>query len=368
MMWHYFPIGLRFPVGDFSEETKRRCWQIAIAALTAAGGEGATLYETQEPYDFGTDGPVYICIACYENIKQSRAVGKKLYAQDALMARLAMHRPFAQANYLESYGPYPEHGTLNADGTVARTETEFACFPPAVQKAVSPSGKRLLLAAEQIEGFECAETVLRKLAIGATEAGFCAARVLLPNAAARVRALVTMLNGRYDTVSFADKTGAQRTETIGVLPGVQAVIESNADADVLLKALDLGMRRFLLDEATAATFAYKQDADARLAKCAVDVYRQNDALNRIGFDAAAKSADAVVLVLGSNIQTAESLFERLRTLNKPILLFTTNDALDVRRMKERFPQLLQAVTCPETPESYAAALRDALVPAIANLQ
>ena len=108
MIWHYFPIGMRFPVRDFSDETKRRCWEIALGAIYASDPNGTVLYEACESFDPGAGTAVYTCIVCYEGIKQSRAAGKRFQALDALTSRLTLSDPFVQANYLESFGPYPE--------------------------------------------------------------------------------------------------------------------------------------------------------------------------------------------------------------------------------------------------------------------
>ncbi len=51
MIWQYFPIAFRFPVGDFSIETKRSCWRTALSALCACRPEGVTLYDAQQTYD-----------------------------------------------------------------------------------------------------------------------------------------------------------------------------------------------------------------------------------------------------------------------------------------------------------------------------
>ena len=36
MNWGGFPIGFRFPVDDFSVETKKRCWSYVLPALRYA--------------------------------------------------------------------------------------------------------------------------------------------------------------------------------------------------------------------------------------------------------------------------------------------------------------------------------------------
>ena len=97
MIWHYFPIGMRFPVTDFSDETKRACWNVALSAAFASDACGTTLYEAMEPLDPGSFGAVYTCIVCYVGIKQSRLAGKTMHSLDGLKTRLCLNDPLSGA-------------------------------------------------------------------------------------------------------------------------------------------------------------------------------------------------------------------------------------------------------------------------------
>ena len=129
MIWHYFPIGMRFPVADFSEQTKRACWKIALSAVYSADPRGTGLYEACESCDPVSQSPVYTCIVCYVGIKQSRAAGARFHALDALMTRLCLDHPLVQANYLESFGPYPILAEINTEGKIVPTESAAAFMP-----------------------------------------------------------------------------------------------------------------------------------------------------------------------------------------------------------------------------------------------
>ena len=219
MIWRYFPIGMRFPVKDFSDESKRACWRTAISALIAAGGNGASLYDAEETFDFGTGGSVYTCIACFYGIKQSRAVAKKLYALDALMSTLCLHHPFVQANYLESYGPYPILGKLNETCDIESTEAGASLLPKSAMPMQPNSGMKLLIASESIRDDIPAEALTRAIGIEASGHGFRLQRIPLANVSrGLVRSLVTALNGRYETVSYMWNDGEHAASTIGVLP------------------------------------------------------------------------------------------------------------------------------------------------------
>ena len=214
MIWHYFPIGMRFPVADFSEQTKRACWKIALSAVYSADPRGTGLYEACESCDPVSQSPVYTCIVCYVGIKQSRAAGARFHALDALMTRLCLDHPLVQANYLESFGPYPILAEINTEGKIVPTESASAFMPtePVVPMKVT-DGRKLLIAASSENG----ERLTRVL--------------------------------RHETVAVADRNGESIGETIGVLPGRIAAIEaaelesSFPVGQLIKKTLDLGYRK-----------------------------------------------------------------------------------------------------------------------------
>ena len=253
MIWHYFPIGFRFPVGDFSDETMRRCWQIALSALLCGDPKDVTLYDAQQTYDVGSGGPVYLCIACFFGIKQARATAKILYELDLLMTRLCEHMPFLQANALESFGPYPQLGKIEQDGSVSVTEAGESLLGGITASPMSrQDGIRLLIVSDETAEAGSAETCTRALAVAAAERSFCVRRMMTANGGfGTVRALVTGMNGRYETVAVNDRNGERKTETIGVLPGQIAAVESAGRdcatvGELIKKSLDLGYRRIRL--------------------------------------------------------------------------------------------------------------------------
>ena len=138
MIWHYFPIGMRFPVADFSEQTKRACWKIALSAIFASDARETGLYEACETFDPGSQGPVYTCIVCYYGVKQSRPAGKTMQSLDALTARLCLHNPLVQANYLESFGPYPVLAEIDAEGKIHSNENGAAFIPTEPVEPMKP--------------------------------------------------------------------------------------------------------------------------------------------------------------------------------------------------------------------------------------
>lgn len=230
MIWHYFPIGMRFPVVDFSDETRRACWKIALSAAFASDAAQTGLYEACETYDPVSQSPVYICIICYVGIKQSRAAGETLHSLDALMTRLCLNKPLVQANDLESFGPYPILAEIDSQGTIRPNENGAAFIPTEAPVPMRPSdGFRILIASDSMNGIH-AERVSRVLGTAAADHRLRVRRMpIAAGGEGTVRALIFGCGGRYETVSCEDINGERKQMLIGVLPGSVAVIEA-ADA------------------------------------------------------------------------------------------------------------------------------------------
>lgn len=231
MIWHYFPIGMRFPVADFSEQTRRACWKVAFSAAFASDVSQTGLYEACESFDPVTQSPVYICIICYVGIKQSRAAGEKLHSLDALMTRLCLYKPLVQANDLESFGPYPILGEIDATNAIRPNEAGAAFIPTETPEPMKPSeGFRILIAPDSMKGVCDAERFSRVLGTAAADHGFRVQRMPVADGGeGTVRSLVAGTNGRYDTVVCEDLNGERVNMLVGVIPGPVAVIEA-ADA------------------------------------------------------------------------------------------------------------------------------------------
>lgn len=369
MIWHYFPIGMRFPVRDFSDATKRRCWEIALSAIFSADPRGTGLYEACEAFDPGAGMPVYTCIVCYEGVKQSRAAGKRFHALDALTSRLTLHEPFVQANYLESFGPYPLIGSIDDCGAI--TGTDAAPFLPTdrPEPMREAHGLSILIAADGPDG--TAETVLRTLGAAAADHGcFVTRKAIADGGPGTVRALVSNRKGRYETVAVPDENGERVFETIGILPGGIAVLEAAHGAKrfvgLIQKTLDLGYRNILLAPGDPDPAEFEMlgdgDPDPRMSQCVFTVLCGADAaktpvlrqfgasvqngaetvLDLIGFDAAAARADFVILASNAANVTPDSAagaaLLRLRAERKPTVLLG-GSAADAERLRSEHPQL-----------------------------
>ena len=371
MIWQYFPVGLRFPVRDFSDETKRACWETALSALIAADATGVTLYDAQQTYDVGSGSPVYLCIACYYGIKQARACSKKLFDMDDLLIRLCRSAPFFQANALESFGPYPILGKIEQDGAVSFTEAGETVLKGVVPKPHNrQSGMHILLVSDADEAEDSAERCTRTLGIAAAKAGLSVSRTFIADGGfGTLRALVAAKNGRYESVTVTDAAGERRDAVIGVLPGSVAVLEAagrdmKTVAELIKKTLDLGYRKIDLaaagctDPENAALVT--EAPDPRLSECECRYIcdepdgEWTDALASIGFkhipgaeivlntidyESALKDAEFVVLHTHRALSTAaQAALSECGERKKPTCLLCS-EPIDADRLMRENPVL-----------------------------
>lgn len=296
MIWHYFPIGMRFPVADFSDQTRRACWEIALSAIFASDARGTGLYEACEAYDPGTQGPVYTCIVCYYGIKQARVAGKTMHGLDALMTRLCLHDPLVQANYLESFGPYPILAEIDTESVIHPNEQGAAFLPAVTVEPMKPTdGWMLLLAPDSMKGVCDAEKLTRILGTAAADHGLRVRRMPVADGGeGTVRALVDGTQGRFEPVVCEDLNGERANMTIGVIPGSVAVLEvadavgfirknnstppierrsSRGVGTLIKKTLDLGYRKLWIGLGGSLTVDLGLGA---LAALGVRFYDEND--------------------------------------------------------------------------------------------
>ena len=103
MNWGGFPVAFRFPVQDFSWETRKRCWSYVLPALAYADLTDSTLREAQSAELFDPDQLIYIALVAPTAIPPSRK-NSLLWRKDGrLMSQLALFTPVVQENFLELY-------------------------------------------------------------------------------------------------------------------------------------------------------------------------------------------------------------------------------------------------------------------------
>ena len=122
MNWGGFPIGFRFPVEDFSLETKKRCWSYVVLALRYADLTDSTLLEAESAELFDPDRLIYMAIVAPKSITPSRK-NSLLWRKDGrLMSALTLHVPVVQENYLELYTHVKALADITPDRSVFPTQ------------------------------------------------------------------------------------------------------------------------------------------------------------------------------------------------------------------------------------------------------
>lgn len=144
MNWGGFPIGFRFPVMDYSIETKSRCWQTVIHAASYADIQGMFFHESCI-IDDATQQKVYIAIVAFPDVYAPRKNGILWGKDSALLASLCWYRPFVQENYLEMYAPSVYIGKVLSDRTIEKADG-CSYIPDAIGNRLPPVyHKRALL-------------------------------------------------------------------------------------------------------------------------------------------------------------------------------------------------------------------------------
>ncbi|MBR4906360.1 MAG: glycerate kinase [Clostridia bacterium] len=336
MIWHYFPIGMRFPVADFSEETRRACWRIALDAVFASDATQTGLYEACETFDPIAQSPVYICIVCYVGIKQSRAAGETLHSLDALMTRLCLHKPLVQANTLENFGPYPILAEIDGEGKIKPTEAGAPFIPTEPPTPMRSCEGNTILITPSFDGNADAERLSRMIGIAAAEHGFRVHRMEVSDGGkGAVRALVSGTNGRFETVMCENVNGDRVGMLVGVIPGNIAVIGSE-DAvgssettpfserssacvgTMIKKTLDLGFRKIWIGLGNSPVDDFGFGALQALGMCFADADGENvvpcrgsvqriATADRSGLDARLSETELTVLCASETTLCAETL-------------------------------------------------------------
>lgn len=263
MIWEHFPVGMSFPVSDDSEETKKRCWAITLAAL-AAGGDYAemTLYDNCPKGLPGSADREYLCIMHHRQVSQSRAniaVWKQL---SALNACLSLHYPLYQANAIDSFGPYEQLAVVEADGTLRRSAAGEALLPARLPDPMPLPDKDEVLIALKAKPHPLGWSyAARRLGALAAEAGHAVRYCPIADGGiGSTYALTYAKRGRFEWLKTRDTSGEAKQILLGVMPrftaaidcaaliaeGERALAPAAALAEVIQKILNLGYRNMIL--------------------------------------------------------------------------------------------------------------------------
>lgn len=262
MIWSYFPVGMSFPVEDFSEESKRRCWETALSAAAAGTPEGLTLYDSCSEAVAGGAQKEYICILNHKTVVQSRANMAVWSKRDRLLCRLSLHKPFYQANALDGFGPYVLLGEIGSGGNIERSESGRPFLPERLPTPMPvENGRTVLIAVQEKNG-----------PLGCTAASVQAGRAAAENGwhvqycpfaeggCEATFALTHAKGGRFEWVQTQNDREEDVSLLLGVIPGFTAVFDcaglltdgtdpkarAHALGLVVKRILDLGYRRLVL--------------------------------------------------------------------------------------------------------------------------
>lgn len=262
MIWSKFPVGMSFSVKDFTEETKRRCWRIALSALAATevkNRQGMVLYDNCAENLPGSSEKEYVCILNHSSVAHSRINVPLWRNMSRLTACLSLHYPFYQANALDGFGPYAVLGTIREDGTLSVEEAGEKILPTALPAAMDPDQKETVLIALPAAPDPCGyANALKQAGKAASEAGmkvrYCP---LAEGGAGTAYALTVAARGRFEWVN-PDKTAP--TVLMGVMPGETVTVDlsglkalqeepdgsSGPVGRLISRIWDLGYRKIML--------------------------------------------------------------------------------------------------------------------------
>ena len=265
MIWNHFPVGFRFPVADESDETKRRCWEIALSALATAPSETyeeLTLYDDTVKDAPGSAPLLYICIFNFRHVTQSRAATAVWKGISRLFPYLSLHLPYFQANALSPFSPYPLLADVRTDGTLACTETGKALLPDRLPPAMERSGTRrtLVIGAASFDELGGASQ-LKKCGLAAAKGGDSVSYMPVANGSeGTTYALTYAQRGRFEWIPAVNTAGETIRVLLGILPNAtvtfdavsllredaHAVSRSYALGTAVKAVLDRGYRKLLL--------------------------------------------------------------------------------------------------------------------------
>ena len=237
MNWGGFPVAFRFPVKDFSAETRRRCWSYVLPALTYADlSNGTRLLEAESVEPFDPERLVYLAIVAPTVIPPSRK-NSLLWRKDGrLMSALALYQPVAQENYLELFTQDHMLVEIAPDRTVVAQEDAEGLFPDRIEvKDKKPSCVRALILPKGELPFEARLNLCRRTIRELYEADdslYLKMLPLSPGGEGAVYTSAAFRHGRLFTEMIPDTSGEKHRCLFGVLPGRKLLIDGFSVPDI----------------------------------------------------------------------------------------------------------------------------------------
>lgn len=291
MNWGGFPVGFRFPVPDFSRETKARCWERVLKALTYADLSNTTLQEAESAERFDETKRVYIAIVSPVSITTSRNNCTLWRRDGTLMSSLCYYVPWVQENYLELFTKHTDLAEIAEDRRIVPTAEGEGLFPAAIPFAPkAPSRKRVLLLPKEELPFEERMNLLRqameKLYVE-DSSRYLTMLPLSPGGEGTVYTAAAFLNGRIFTELVPDREGTRHRVLFGVTAGKRLLIDGFSVPDIaaplseefgLGKTIEIGKGRGFKDVRLCARGLNVPDSEAKPVENVQEIYRLQDRL------------------------------------------------------------------------------------------
>lgn len=236
MNWGGFPVAFRFPVSDFSPETKKRCWSYVLPALTYADLSNSSLWESESAELFDPDQLIYLAIVAPTVIPPSRK-NSLLWRQDGrLMSALTIYQPVVQENYLELYTKYVKLATITPERGVVQEENAEGLFPDRIEaKEKTPFHHRALILPKGELSFDKRETICRRAMRELYESDDGLYLKMLPlsqGGEGTVYTAAAFRHGRLFTEMITDTSGEKHRCMFAVLPGHKLLIDGFSVPDI----------------------------------------------------------------------------------------------------------------------------------------
>ena len=236
MNWGGFPVAFRFPVTDFSMETKRRCWACVLPALTYADLTDTALQEAESAELFDPEQLIYIAIVAPKSITPSRKNSLQWRQDGQLMSALTLYQPAVQENFLELYTHTKKLADIAPDRTVVLQEGSEGLLPDRIeQRTRRPfSARALILPKGELPYMErealCRSTV--RALYEKNDSLYLKMLPLSPGGEGTVFTATAFRHGRLFSEMIPDAAGEKRRCLFGVLPGRQVLIDGFTVPDI----------------------------------------------------------------------------------------------------------------------------------------
>lgn len=270
-----FGLGIRFAAMEELPEREfaRRVYEEIFSVLTLTELEGLQVYGGNDPLSLEAgaqeSGDIYLAVLMGGKIKQMRRVFTAIDADAAIGMYLTHTRPYIENNRLERVEGLTYYGTIQKNGRVTGGDgTLDGLSVPKARGRRSPVGKgvKLLLAPEDYQNGLSSVDAIKLLTLAARKHFQGVKLVPMPvsyGGPGFARALITASDGalRRAEVSAPGGVGKLKAE-YAVLRGKLAVIEtapppdsapsvsggtsSRGTGELIRRALDEGLRRFIV--------------------------------------------------------------------------------------------------------------------------